>query len=208
MSGKEKQNKHEYTSSSKDIWDKLGIVVSKILLPIFLACAPYFYSNQETKREADMKTLELVIDILNVKSSDTSNDSLRKWASDTLEKITAQHLSPEVKKAVDAGKPLVGSNFQLKVLIIYLKGKDKNAMELKTSLENEGYNVIMLDVSEEQFPQKSQVRFYYPEDSQNAKTLCEYINNKLKYKIEEPTDKSKEQNINKHQLGELHIYLR
>lgn len=212
---KEKQMEEEITSSSKDIWDKLDILGSKFLIPIVLALIPILYSYTEKEGDAKMKTLELVIGILNVKSSDTTNNSIRKWASNTFEKITDCKLPSDVKNAVDKGKPLIdrelqlSNSEQLRVVIIYLRGKDTNAVKLRTKLENAGYsNIILFESSQEKFPQNSEVRFYYPGDSQNAKTLSDYIKKKLQFDAE-PVDKSLDEvKLNKHQLGELHIYLR
>ncbi len=216
MAGKDndKLMEEKITSPSKDIWDKLEILGSKFLLPIVIALIPILYGYTEKERETDMKTLELVIGILNVKSSDSTNNSIRKWASNTFEKITGQELSPEVKKAVDAGKPFVGSELQLlnseqlRVVVIYLKDKEKKAVQLRTDLENAGYNAIMMESFKEKFPQSSQVRYYYLEDSQNAKILSEYINAKLQLEAEPANKFSEEVTSQKHQHGELHIYLR
>ena len=56
------------------------------------------------------------------------------------------------------------------------------------------------------FPGNAEVKFYYRSDSQNARSLSDYI--KVLVSKIEVNDRSQDHDVRSHRLGDLHVYIK
>ncbi|MGK7927813.1 MAG: hypothetical protein AB4290_21680 [Spirulina sp.] len=204
------------TNQKKDYWDKADIV-SKWLIPIIIVFVTIWFDSAQREREARQKTLEAAIAVLQAPQSDDTQE-LRAWALQTFKKLTEEASADLTPEAVDELKntplptgspPLdIPNPERLRVSIIRFEGSsDDKSEQIKSALIAGKYNNIRMTERRAPFPDNSEVRFYYPADSQNAKSLRDYIHNVLDFEIE-LNDRSLDDDATSHRPGDLHVYIR
>jgi hypothetical protein len=201
----------------KDRWDKAD-VVGRWLMPIAIAAATFWFDSALKERESRQKTFEVAIGILQAPSS-ADTQQLREWALGVFQKATGTAytaLPSEAIKELRGGAQLPSTSQlrlptpgQLRVSIIRLEGASTDQSErIKSALIAAGYtNVATTERSQNLFPKRAEVRFYYPADSQNAQSLSDFINTNLGIPIQ-VNDRSRDLDAPVHRQGDLHVYVR
>jgi hypothetical protein len=86
----------DQVSNKKDSWDKLGII-AKVLVPLSVAIAAYFFDAALKERDIQSEYVKLAATAL--QSSDTSATSreIKKWAFTLLNKTSPVPMPPELE---------------------------------------------------------------------------------------------------------------
>jgi hypothetical protein len=204
-------------SKEKDRWDKAD-VVGKWLIPVAVAVATIWFNSALKEREARQNTFEVAIGILKAPNSGETQQ-LREWALGVFRDVTGIASAKLPSGAVEELKqgaqlpstsrlqlPIPG---QLRVSIFRLEGASADPSErLKSDLMAAGYtNVTTAQRPQSLFPNKAEVRFYYPPDSQNAQSLSDHINSALGIATQ-VNDRSQDPDASRHRRGDLHVYVR
>lgn len=204
-------------TKNKDRWDKAD-TVGKLLIPIAIALATFWFDSSLKNREAKQKTFEVAIGILQAPKSDETQQ-LRQWALGVFQNMTGiakLPTSPGANKELQQGTQLpLTSQLQmpnperLRISIIRVEGTPADQSEqIKSALIDANYtNVTTTERPQSLFPDKAEIRFYYPSDSQNAQSLNNYINKVLGITIQ-VNDRSQDQDASRHRPGDLHVYIR
>jgi hypothetical protein len=201
----------------RDLWDKAD-VAGKWLIPTVVLFATLWFNSALKEREANQKTFEVAIGVLRAPGSDETK-VLRQWALAEFQKVAGTAgatLPTEAIEEIKKGAQLPGTSQlqlptagELRVSIIRLEGSSAEQSErVRSALITAGYtNVSATERPLNSFPDRAEVRFYYPADSQNAKSLSDYINSAFGIAIQ-PNDRSQDRDASRHRAGDLHIYLR
>jgi hypothetical protein len=218
----------EVKAKKRDRWDKAD-VVGKWLIPVAVVLATFWFDYTlkerearqrtfEVERAANQKTFEVAIGVLQAPKSDETQ-FLRGWALEEFRKVTGianANLPSGAIEEIQKGAQLPGTSQlrlptpgELRVSIIRLKGASADESErIKSALSTAGYtNVTTAERPQDSFPDTAEVRFYFPADSQNAKSLSDYINGILGVATR-VNDKSQEQDVSSHRPGDLHVYVK
>lgn len=201
----------------KDIWD-VADVIGKLLIPIAIAAATLWFDSSRKESEAKQKTLEVALEILKApKSAET--EQLRGWALKVFQEVTGNAsagLPPGAIQELQQGTQLPSTSQlqlpnpgQLRVFIMRLEGTSAEQSErIRSELIAAGYtNVTLAERPQSLFPDRAEVRFYYPADSQNAQSLSDYITQTLRIPTQ-VNDRSQDRDTSNHRPGDLHIYLK
>lgn len=204
-------------SKNKDNWDRAGVIGS-LLIPIVVVLATLSFDSSRKQSEARQKTLEVAVDILKSPKSDDT-EQLRRWALEVFQQETgtaSAELSQGAVQELQKGTQLPSTSplqpptsGQLRIAIIRLQGTPPDQSEkIRSALADADYaNVTLSERSPDVFPGQPEVRFYYPDDQQNAQSLSDYINSTLKIPTR-VSDKSQDRNASSHRPGDLHVYIR
>jgi hypothetical protein len=205
-------------SKSKNLWEKADII-SKWLIPVAIALATIWFNSTLKEREARQKTFEVAIGILQAPKSDETQQ-LREWALGVFQDVSGKAYAGLPIKAVQeiregaqipsTSQLRLPTSGQLRVSIIRLEGTPPaQSDQIKTALVSAGYvNVTTGERSSGVFPQKAEVRYYYPSDSLNAQSLTDYINRNVPGLVTTAKDKSQDPDASTHRPGDLHVYVR
>jgi hypothetical protein len=142
------------------------------------------------------------------------NQWMKVWALPVFTKETgfSEKATAELKQGTQlpsASQLQLPSPGQPRVSIIRLEGTPAaDSNRIKSALIDAGYtNATITERPPTAFPDKAEVRFYYPADSQNAQSLSDYINQTL-HMDTRVNNRSQDSDVAVHRPGDLHVYIK
>jgi hypothetical protein len=191
----------------KDFWDKID-VGGKVLISAVALLVTCSVNRSAAKRQANEKMLDFAMRILEKPDTSTS-DSLHAWALRTFDaaaNVSYVDLSDSARTELREGAWVLPNPKQLRVRIMFKPGTSSTpAFQVRDNLEAAGYANTEVRSDTQAFPNLTEVRYYYPDDSANARTLNSYLQHLL------PTGSRLNPSLDRapgHVPGELHVYVK
>ena len=199
---------------TKDSWDRADII-GKLIISVAALLITVCLNTSAARRQSNEKMLDVAVRILERPDTSTS-DSLRTWALTLFRnaaKVSWAELPAKADSALSNGAQLpapaawtLPNPGQLRVRILSKFGGTQTglAAQIRDSLVALGYSDTEAREVRGEFPNSTEVRYYYPEDGANARSLNEHLKHLLNLKTRSNSEPHPASN---HVPGELHVYL-
>lgn len=195
-------------------WIDLVDVLSKWLIPVVVAAVTWLYTNGQKEREQTQRDFETAIAILRAPPTADAK-ALRNWAVDIF--VEKTNANEDVERELKAGvripaiqglqMPASGS---LRVSIVRPVGaSEETSRKIAGALvASANYSTVnFLERPSSNFPDISEVRYYYSADEQNAKSLVTHLQMELNSPVR-LNERISERDEQRHRPGDLHIYIK
>ena len=201
---------HEHLGKQepKDLWDRLDII-GKLLVPMAVVFLTFWLNLGQNERQIQRESLDLAIRILGDEEYKERSEKLSNWANAYVH--DALNLTEDLKVEIrEQGLPqkepsLVPATSQGRTSVVLMDGNSPSETSIKEIMTRIGHADATVRSQSIEFPDKSELRYYFAQDELRAKALQTALQKELNILI--PLNESFGRSAT-HRAGDLNVYLR